>query len=372
MNGNHSKRSFIAFYGCIVFFLLLAPLAAYSDFWSDTEISPGIRFWGADLELRYKGLPLTAPLVTRWCVVFGGGYEDPGYYRNPDSSLYTPPYDSSQNLAIYKRINYTWGLGLKQGILLDERKNDNLLEAYLIYRGRYDEDVQSSSPAGSLIFGSLIPDKLGITEHSFTAGLFFDSVIVHPQQRKRTGVSVDVSGEYAPQFLNSIADFGRFTFDLRSYLTVLDATHEDPQSNVFNAYFCNRIVFDVVGGPMVPLNARQTVGGRAMELWDAFGYSMRGIDDRRYDSNLKLIVNTDFRMNFPSLPLGIVPGMVIYFDVGTSDADNLAYNMSLSNLKYTCGIGESLYILGFDAVLYENYYINENRFNISFYFALQF
>jgi hypothetical protein len=357
--------------GFIILFLMLPLASLFCDFFDDTEIGPGIRFWGADLELRYKGLPLAAPLVTRWCVVFGGGYEQPGYYRNADGSLYTPPYDSSTNLALYNRTEYQWGLGIKQGILFDDRKKDNLLEGYLIYRGRYD---QEDSPAGSLVFASGLPDSDGIIQHSFTGGVFFDSVVVHPEQRKRTGVSADMSAEYAPAFLNAIANFARFTFDLRSYLTILDLTPADapPHTNVFNMYVCNRIVFDVLGGPVIPINARNTIGGRAMELRDGLGYSVRGFDDRRFDSFEKLIVNTDLRMNFPSFPFDIVPGAIVYFDIATSDAERLDYDLPPSSIEYTAGIGESLYILGFDAVLYESYYFKENRFSVSFYFELQF
>ncbi len=361
-----------------VFFALLflaVPLVpAFSDFWSDTEFIPDVRFWGGGLELRYKGWSLAEPLVTRLCILGAAGYEDPAYFRESNGSRYTPPTDASTNLAVYKRMEAVWGLGIKQGILFDERKNDNLLEAHLLYRGRYDNHVESASIANSLVFDSGLPDANGILQNSLVTGLFANTVVIHETQRKRNGISADASVEYAPEFLaNNVygkADFTRLTFDFRSYLTIADFTPEDAQNeNLFNIYLGNRIVFDTLFGSAIPINARQSIGGRNIAVASALGYSVRGIDSRRFDSFMKLIVNTDLRMNIGYVA-GFVPGTVFYFDAGL--CDDLDYNLSLSNLKYSTGAGVFVYIFGFEPTLYFNYFVNEGRFSLAFDFTLHF
>jgi hypothetical protein len=361
---------------CLLVVFLVSLVPAFSDILDDTEIVPGIRFWGADLEFRYKGIKLIQPLVTRFCFLIGSGYEDPGYFRNPDGSEYTPPIDYVNDLSIYKRFNLTWGVGVRQGILFDQRKNDNLLEAHLLLRGRYDKDIESASIPGSLIFQSGLPDKNEMLQNSIVAGAFFNTIVIHPKQRKRTGISADMSVEYAPKFLaNDLigkADFSRFTFDFRTFQTIFDIPPDNPNdNNLFNAYLCNRIVFDALFGPGIPINARQSIGGRSMAPTNAVGYSVRGIDDRRFDSYLKFIINTDLRLNLHSIPLfDMVPGAIFFFDIATFD--NLDYSMTLSNLKYTTGIGFFVYVFGFEPVVYLSYFLNENRFLFSFDFSLQF
>lgn len=350
-------------------FLLGISIIVSADILDDFEIIPGLRFWGADIGVNYKGVSFFPGVTTRLCVWLGAGYETIGYYRDSDGIQYYPTYGDDPNLALFNRWNILWALGIRQGIFNDPAKNDNLLEAHLFYRGLNDNNEETDEPA-ALIFTTDYPDASGILLHTFVTGLFFNTVVVNQIQRKRSGVKADISLEYAPGFINDSADYTRVTVDIRGYLTLIDLDPENKnKKNVFNLYISDRFLFDGIVGKYIPIVARQNVGGRELKSLEALGGIMRGIESRRFDGYLKMVNNFDIRMNLPTVWI-IVPGIVLYFDVGI--ADELNYRLAAENLHYSTGIGASFYGLGFDLVVYANYWFNQERFTISFEFKLHF
>ena len=97
----------------VTFFFICIFLIGISYFISagimdDIEIIPGLRFWGADIELNYKGISLIPSLTTRLCILLGGGYETVGYYRDVDGIQYNPDDPGEEvNLALYDRTDYS-------------------------------------------------------------------------------------------------------------------------------------------------------------------------------------------------------------------------------------------------------------------------
>ena len=336
----------------------------------DIEIVPGIRFWGADIGINYKGISFIPSLTTRLCIWFGGGYESVGYFRDPDGIQYDP-YDSEgePDLAFFDRLEFLWALGIRQGILFDPAKDDNLFEVHLFYRGQYDEDYEDSEDP-EYIFLSDLPDSEGILLHTIVAGLFFDTEVIDKAQRKRNGIKADISIEFAPALINEIADYTRATVDIRAYLTLLDLDPDNAEKkNLFNLYICDRFLWDGIVGDLIPIAARQNVGGRSLSNSKGLGGIMRGIDSRRFDGYLKMVNNFDIRMNLPAFWI-VVPGIVLYFDIGI--ADDLNYNLQPEYLHYSTGIGAFVFGLGFDVILYANYWIDGERFTVSFDFKLHF
>jgi hypothetical protein len=359
----------------IIVLIVHCCVGGFSTLFNDFEIVPGIRFWGGDLEINYLGISFIPPLTTRLCIAVGFGYETAGYFRNPDNTLYCPPQSASIiNHALFTRLEGVWSLGLRQGILFDRRKEDNLLEAHFIYRGKYSDYLEEVSSEDALIFSSGLIDSSGILQNSLVVGLFLNSVVEHDSHRKRNGIQADVSGEVAPEYLGNnifgLADFSRFTVDIRGFVTVLDL---DPENiiayNTFNIYLGDRILLDYLCGGYIPLNARQSVGGREANSSDGLGGVMRGVEKGRFDGYIKILNNFDIRMNLPTLWF-FVPSIVFYFDTGVSD--NLDYTISVENILFSTGAGFSFYGFGFDLIIYINYFINEGKISPSFDFSLCF
>jgi hypothetical protein len=359
----------------IIIFMIHVPVAGLKALPGGYEIDPGIRFWGGDLEIQYRGISFIPPLTTRLCIAAGLGYETVGYYRNPDNTPYTPPQaGSNPNRALFTRFEGVWSLGLRQGIVFDRRKEDNLLEAHCLYRGKYNDYCEEALSEDALVFSSGLVDSGGILQNSLVVGLFFDSVIEHRSHRKKNGIQTDVSCEVAPKYLGNnvfgLADYIRFTIDVRGFITVFDLDAENTKAhNTFNICLGNRFLWDYCDGGYVPLHARQSVGGREAVTSEGLGGVMRGVEKGRFDGYIKVLNNVDVRMNLPTLWL-FVPSIVFYCDAGISD--NLSYTISMENILVSAGAGVSLYAFGFDAIVYGNYFFNERKSSLSFDFSLCF
>ncbi|MBN2440977.1 MAG: hypothetical protein JXJ04_06515 [Spirochaetales bacterium] len=348
--------------------------ALYADFLDDIEITPGIRFWGADVGVNYKGISFLPDLTTRLCVWFGAGYETPGYFRDADGIQYNPDDPAEAiNLALYKRTEIIAAFGIRQGIFPDSAKKDNLLETYLFCRALYDTNTWENSVPGSLIFTTDYPDAYGIFLTTIITGLYLDTEIIHKTHRKRNGMTADISFEFAPSLLNHTycaADYTRVTVDIRGYLTLIDLDpDDDEEENLFNLYICDRLLWDGLVGTYIPVAARQRVGGRKLKSESGLGGIMRGIDSKRFDGYLKMVNNFDIRCDLPSLWI-FVPGVVAYFDVGM--ADELNYFLEPEYLHYSTGLGMFIYSQGFDLIGYANYWIDGEKVSFSFDFSLHF
>ncbi len=252
-----------------IFFLILVLLISFTIFCDEEEdksvfsLYPIPRFWGVDLEFSYYGIKLISPMLTKFDIMLGSAYEAANYYRNIDNSYYIPL--SVDDLSEYYKWNINWAIGIRQGLLFNHHKNDNLLEAYLLLRGIYDINLEDNSP-NSIIFNSGLTEAEGIIQNTIVIGMLFDNMIQDDNLFCREGYSCNLTFEYGPEFLfNKIkgrSDFYRFTFDIRGYLTLIKIPRaSDKTYNDFNLYICNRFVIDYLGGDYIPITARQKYRG---------------------------------------------------------------------------------------------------------------
>ena len=110
------------------------------------------------LYTEYKGLELVPRTDTSFIMAFDAAYEAAALYREIDGSGYRPPVEGvflSSGDAGYSRMNTNWRLGIRQGVLYSERTGKNLLSVFILYRGRYDLNINN----GSLFFQSNLADR---------------------------------------------------------------------------------------------------------------------------------------------------------------------------------------------------------------------
>ncbi|MBN2736980.1 MAG: hypothetical protein JXR70_08380 [Spirochaetales bacterium] len=361
----------------IAFLLVIALNPVFGEEGPWIKFVPDLRFWGAALRIEYADFFLIPQGLTSFEIELGGGYEEFGYYLYPDNSLYVPPVSSAEgNSALYQNINFDWGLGFRQGFFYDSRKKDNLLEAHVLLRGGFDYNLPDYGP-GSLIYQSGRSDARGNIVNSLALGVFYDSVYRNPHEAVQ-GFSVDVTGEWAPLFLvNEVIgrnDFQRLSVDVRGFLTVLDLENAGNSAlNRFNIYFGNRVIFDALFGAAIPILTRQSVGGRELSFESALGGVVRGIASRRFDSYLKLVNNFDVRINLPCFEyfsVALQPGCVVYFDSAFIDA--MDYSINFNEIYNSAGLGFFLTLPWLDLILSLDYFINENKIDISYGFSFQF
>ena len=150
-----------------VFFLLLLPraagLATADSGGSPLVFDVGLRLWGLDLGVGYKGLSLIDGVDTTLWAYGGGAWEKMTYYRVAETMI-SGEYTGGGDPSFY-RADGNWQLGIGQGLLWNERIMRTGSRRFLFYRGRYNDNL---TEVGDLILGSGLPDAGGHTpEHSF-------------------------------------------------------------------------------------------------------------------------------------------------------------------------------------------------------------
>ncbi len=323
-------------------------LAAQTESREPLVFDPGLRIWGADLGIGFRGVHIFPDLDTIFWLYIGGGYENIGYFLTPDGR----DYDGSQagydpeTSPYYWRVNGRFDIGLAQGITWNTGIQANGLECFLFYRLRLDlqlHDENTGSP--QLVFKSNQADKKGLLQNSLFAGLNWNDIRLNNPHRILSGSYAEASVEWGPEFfLNDVygtADFLRLNATARAFVPLWDL---DPTSifNILSMYLGINVRIDYAAGNNIPLNILNTFGGR--EAFPALGHALRGYEEYRFAAPFKAVCNLELRTNLPAVGRpDIVPGIVFYFDAGY-------YNLidtDQDGLLFSTGAGLYLYVFDF-------------------------
>ncbi len=320
----------IALSAALIAALLLAfaatPLVA-DDLPLTFDVGP--RIWGADLGIGYTGLELLDGRDTTLWLWAGGGWEQMPYYRMADSTLVAEYLDlgtgavvdlpvaiDAENDPFYQRAEGKWQLGMVQGLVAGEGAAPDLVVAFLYYRGRYDAHLDQGLLMADNLLADL-PDRDGIFQNSVLVGAAYEGVVKNDHTVK-SGVRAEASVEWGPSFFISAtggeSSFLRLNATARAFLPIWDAA-PDRDRNLFSVYAGDFAAVDWVTGDQVPLNVRQSFGGRSPRT--GLGGAVRGVDSGSLDANFKMVNNLEVRVLGPALFLpDIVPGLVAYVDAG--------------------------------------------------------
>ena len=270
-----------------------------------------LRLLGADLGLGYRGLSLLPNEQTTFWVYGGGGYEGEHYYRDAAGNFLSPG-EIAANGALpnadpsFNRIEGAWRFGVVQGFAWNERTSTNLLEGFLFYRGRYDQNVSANGALLTTPSLSVLPDRDGSLLNTLQLGFGYNDLL-KDRHFVRNGTSAETSAEWGPPwFFNTIqgnADFLRFNGTFTWFVPLYDLAPAE-RRNLFSVYFGEYFSVDyAVGldGSRVPLFVRQTFGGRNQDV--GLGDQVRGVDKGAYDANLKAVNNLEVRANLLSIPM---------------------------------------------------------------------
>lgn len=303
-----------------------APVAA-ADLPLVFDASP--RIWGLDLGVGYTGRKLLEGRQTTLWAWAGGGWEKMPFYRQGDSTLVAEYLDLASGAVVdlpvaidaatdpfFQRAEAKWQLGIEQGLVAaPEEELPDLLVAFLYYRGRYDAHLDQ----GVLLSGTdlaALPDRDGIFQNSVLAGLAWQGV-TKDAHTVRSGFAAEASLEWGPSSFiatGGTEDFLRLNATARGFLPIWDAAPEGDR-NLFSVYAGDFVSVDWVTGESVPLNVRQSFGGRSPRT--GLGGAVRGVDSGSLDANFKAVNNLEVRVLGPAIVLpNIVPGLVAYVDAG--------------------------------------------------------
>lgn len=351
---------------CVILTAMLGgcPLGALAS--EDLLFRVDLRTWGADGALGWKGLRLIPGVDTVFWVSAGGGYQTEYYFAGAEDAVM--PADS--NAVRYDNLNFDWRLGVAQGLVYSRQRKRNLLEAVLLYRGKYHYYLD---PRGVL---AGLPDSGGLLQNSLFTGLVFDAVQVNLTYATQRGLYAAVGAEFAPQALGNSAlgasDYTRLSLIVCGYLPVLS-------TRTLSIYLADQVLYDHLFGDdaWIPQATRASFGALTKVPISenplcALGGTLRGVAKDRFDGYVKLANTADVRLHFPGLTLFglVIPGVILFFDAGAYDHQSRA--LRFDPVYCTTGIGLALYGLGYDIVMYGAYFINENHFSPVLAFSAHF
>ncbi len=297
-----------------LFFLIAASLLApgYAEFSDFTFLAPRFNFRilegppvpvGADVEIRFPlstggGRPLSLSLR------LGAGYEDGKLVRDPGTGDPIPAPETFDDPARFDAPNGQWDIGVVLGLAGGE--GGNRLEAFLLYRGRWDVYRGGFST-------SVFPDARGLFGTALLAGFGYD----HVRDLGRgidAGIAAESSVEWGPAFLASgfgPVDYLRFNASARGYFPVIPS--DSPLFRVLAPQLAIRASADAAFGPDQPLFVLQGFGGRYEGK--ALAGEVRGYPSRAYDASLKAYGNLELRVFGPALGPA-VPVILGFLDAG--------------------------------------------------------
>lgn len=318
---------------------------------------------GATLIFGFKDLGFFPEVDTIFTVGLGGSYDWFGYYRTPADE----PYSGSlagfdpETSPVYSRAGFKLSCTLAQGLLWNSKEMHNLLELFAGYKSSYYYNFNDEN-INQLIFASTLPDREQQLQNSIMVGLEWKDIDQNKPHQLPAGMQAEISLEYGPEWLlNSTigrAEYLRFNFSTRAFLLLFDIA-PDSYFNILSSYLGIFLALDYAWGEYIPLSIRESMGGRNPRK--AIGYAVRGIEDCRFDTPLKIVGNIEIRTNLPAIGApDIIPGITIFLD--GAYYDYIDYNES--GFIFSTGAGVYLSLFNSFALnFYTAFLLNETRAN---------
>ncbi len=283
---------------CLVLIAASVLIPAHGEFSDFTFLAPRFNFQilegppvpvGADVEFRFPISGSDRPPLAL-SVRLGAGYEDGKLVRDPLDGDPIPAPATFDDPARFDAPNAQWDLGIVRGLV--RGSGGNRLEAFLLYRGRWDV-YRNGFPT------AVFPDARGLFGTALLAGLGYDRVRDRGRGLK-SGAAAEVSGEWGPGLLASRfgpVDYGRLNASVRGYLPLLP--EGSTLSRVLAPQLALRAAADAAFGPDQPLFVLQGFGGR----YEGRGLAgeVRGYPTRAYDASFKAYGNLEVRLFGPAL-----------------------------------------------------------------------
>ncbi|HAW86955.1 MAG: hypothetical protein A2087_06505 [Spirochaetes bacterium GWD1_61_31] len=320
----------------------------------------GIGLWDLGLYGGLKGLELVPDVDSRALLYLRGGYVEDYYYRDTAGLM-----DLAADNTDFNKWYLVARLGLELGLVHDAILGKNSLFGRIFVRSLLAEHIFGDL-VDPLLLDSGLPDMANAWETSLFAGLFLDQVGFNPWLQSNHGYALEGSVEWTPGLtfnqLNGAVDYLRANFTGKLYVPLFE-------NDQLGLYLMDRVMADGLFGAAIPGLARRRMGG----FWQtaAPGGVVRGTDNGRYDTYLKLVNNLELRFHF--LPLFatadqpeariLVPELFAFCDAAA--LDDLDYQFGTVLVSAGGGLILNLRFIGikFDLGYYVAYNFLEGSFS---------
>lgn len=304
--------------------------------------------WAGKISAGYTGLSLIEGEETSFETILSGGWlTRHSYYSGSFLNRETSTPSFNYETALFKMGFVQDLLGIRQGFIRNGRNSKNLIEGFIYYRGRWETHVKPEGTNPSFFSLSDNPEKDGIFVNAAVVGLAYNDVVRNGHGVKN-GLDGKISVEYAPDFINSTADYYSIVFEGMGYLPLYDSQPRKDM-NLFSLYLADRIRVAHNGG-----------GYRTFTVRREDALQLRGIERERQDSRFTAVNNLDLRMNLPSLFIPDLKfGILGFFDSGYYYEDT-----SYNGTYFSTGAALYLDIFGaFQGGIRYNYLLSGERMN---------
>lgn len=321
----------------------------------------------------YDGSPLLDGNRTSYELILGGGYLQRKLWQDPQ----TGQVYRKGNPLTYDVVNFNWSLEMRQGFLDSPLESNDLIYAWVEYRGLYEKAMDSMAEGerrenydkqtvltldgylGDDYSGTIYPDLAGnhgYLGNSIAFGLRFDYML--DTVETMDGLQADVVFEWGPEWANGAldgkADFYSFTFDLTCAKTLYQYKKND--HHWFSIQLVDRARLNYLSGDKVPVY---------MQRLGSLGRLMRGFTTYSYASEFLAVNNFEFRFTGPMLGVDwIYPRAALFLDLGYGAGNYYNSDISADNFLASTGLQLSIAFFDFfDLGFTCSYLINGERYD---------
>lgn len=275
------------------------------------EYDFSLRTYGADIDVNFGFLSHFTGSWTQLHTRIGGGWQQEGFHRNPDGSLFFADEKDDIQLARHNRIETGARIGVVQGISWNEQLEQTDWRGYVLVGSSYEFHIRDEL-INQLIFETDYQDNERSLTNRIATGALRDRV--HKTEHKVDGFNQEISLEYGPWWLGNramgAADYVRLHARHVHYVPLFtDGLY------LVNGTYIDRLWGGWAEGTTVPLNARASFGG--WKSRSGLGDTARGFESGRFDADFKLANAMDIRYRAVHLEsLNTRLGILGYWDIG--------------------------------------------------------
>lgn len=348
------------FIGLILFLFL--SLFSISTLAQSIGFSFSPRLWGLDFFVYINDFPAKiGDLATFQTIIgVGGGWETYGYFR--DASNNPVPYVENSNFSFYfNRINVIGTFGISYLFAYNEFYGKYLGQFRLKFISDFQSYSQESDNKPTYLSTTNLSDKKGIFQNSLTIEFYLDMLKYSSKFHTIKGLDFLINYDIFPSFINEIADFTRLQARIRGYAVIVENEN-------FSVYIADKLHFYYIpiSSNYIPVSAL-TMG--------SLGYVLRGVNWCQYEGTIRLTNNFDIRFFLPTIfnQSFIYPGLILFFDIGANDYENLDNKLDFSKMEYSTGAALVLVVFGIDLLdFYLDYNIKTSQLSFKLRFSLFF
>ncbi len=275
------------------------------------------------LGMDYYGVNINREVDTRLFLDLDGGRRYQSHYYTEDGAPLGPRSQLTE-VTVGGRI------GMEQGILWNNRNNENLVSVYAAIAPRWSKYNTRTGKANYILGQSAytFTEELSVFSLGILTGARYNDVYKN-MHAVRDGVAAELYAEIQPGFWGNGAYYPGIMWNIGAsasyHLPVFDLT-EEWEETTFAGEFTTRLIVDYLHGYGYTQLERRTAFGGLYYNGGRLGDTIRGYEVNSYDANMSIALNTELNLIGPQIVFpNIYPKATVFLDMGYAGYTQTAY-----------------------------------------------